>query len=117
MPLNLAKFGYTIRHPDSKRCDALNMAIKEHGLSRVVDCLEQIRKNSSAYGCQRACTNITQKIEQLHLKLTERDIAYVVGRCVEPKDNGVNDTNAINHVDTQHSRHSCIRGAPLYISH
>jgi hypothetical protein len=103
MPLNLAKFGYNIRHPDSKRCDALNMAIKEHGISCVVDCLEQIRKNSSAYGCQRACPNITQKIEHLHLKLTERDIVYVMGRDVEPKDN---DTNAINDVDTQKSRQS-----------
>jgi hypothetical protein len=96
MSLNLAKFGYSIRYSDSERCGALNMAIKEHGRSRVLDCLEHTRNNSAVYGCRRACTNIAQKIEQLHLKMTERDIAYVMERGKKP-------TESENYINAQRS--------------
>jgi hypothetical protein len=103
MSSTLAQSGYSIRYADCERRVALDMAVKKHGLSGVVDCLKKIRKSSSAYGCQHECTNISQKIEKLHLKLTERDIEYVIAQkkdvknVVEPP----KDTAATDYINSQ----------------
>jgi hypothetical protein len=108
MSSTLAQSGYNIRYADCERRIALDMVIKKHGLSGVVDSLKKIRKSSSAYGCQHECTNISQKIENLHLKLTERDIEYVLAQKKDVKnaDEPPKDTAAADYISSQRAMHA-----------
>ncbi len=108
MSSTLAQSGYSIKYADCERRVALDMAIKKSGLSDVVGCLKKIRTSSSAYGSQHECTNISQKIEKLHLKLTERDIEYVLAQKKDVKnvEEPPKDTAAADYISSQRAMHA-----------
>jgi hypothetical protein len=77
MPINLTQLGYRIKDSDVTRYDALKIAITVFGMAKVLDHLDEVKIRSSAYGSNRVCVNISQKIERHFLNMTERDIAFV----------------------------------------